>query len=104
MISATFLSESQQRSIAEACQLHDVKRLDLFGSRVRQDSMSSSDFDFLVEFNEPLRPGILDRYLALQVMLQSIVAMPVDLVEVSSVVNPYLRRRIEEDRQLIYAA
>jgi predicted nucleotidyltransferase len=66
--------------------------------------MDGSDVDFLVEFNEPLRPGIFDRFLALRNSLERITGCRVDLVECSSIQNPVLRQRIDEDRRLVYAA
>jgi predicted nucleotidyltransferase len=90
--------------IAEACRENDVKRLELFGSRARADATSESDADFLVEFNDPLRAGLLDRFLALRERLQQIVGCRVDLVEISAIENPVLRQRVDESRKLIYAA
>jgi uncharacterized protein len=95
---------SQEREITLACQANGVKRLELFGSRARQDSRDSSDFDFLVEFVDLRSPGLLDRFLALKQALEVIVGGPVDLVEVSSIQNPFLRKRIDQDRTLVYAA
>jgi predicted nucleotidyltransferase len=95
---------SKKLEIAAACRANDVKRLELFGSQARSDATPSSDADFLVEFNDPLRPGVFDRYLALRDALMAIVGRSVDLVEVSSVQNPVLKRRIDESRSLLYAA
>jgi predicted nucleotidyltransferase len=85
MVSATFFNEPQQTAIAEQCELRGVKRLDLFGSQVRQDKTPASDFDFLIEFIEPLRPGVIDDYLALRQSLTEVVGAEVDLVESSSI-------------------
>jgi hypothetical protein len=90
--------------IASACRANDVKRLELFGSRARHDATEESDIDFLVEFNNPLRPGLFDRFLALREALERIVDCRVDLVEASSIENPILRKRIDEARRLVYAA
>lgn len=90
--------------IAAACRANDVKRLDLFGSRARSDFTASSDVDFLVEFNDPLRAGVFDRFLALRDSLQDILGCRVDLVERSAIENSILQKRIEEDRTLVYAA
>jgi len=90
--------------IAAACRASDVKQLDLFGSAARGDATAISDADFLVEFNDPRRAGLLDRFLSLHDALESIIGCPVDLVELSSVQNPILRERIDQDRKLVYAA
>jgi uncharacterized protein len=104
MISEIEPIAEQLVDIAAACRDNDVKRLDLFGSRARLDATAASDADFLVEFNDPMRPGVLDRFLALRDSLQRILSCRVDLVERSSVQNPILRKRIDEDRKLVYAA
>lgn len=95
---------AKKLEIAAACRASDVKRLELFGSRSRADATLKSDCDFLVEFNDPLRAGLLDRFLALRNALQTIVGCRVDLVEISAVESPILQRRINESRKLVYAA
>jgi hypothetical protein len=104
MVALTAISAGNLEDIARACQASDVKRLDLFGSCARQDSTRDSDMDFLVEFNEPLRAGLFDRFLALHQELERITGSRVDLLECSSLENPVLRQRIQRDRKLIYAA
>jgi hypothetical protein len=45
------LIEQQKESIADLCQRHEVRRLDLFGSAARGDFQSErSDLDFVVQF------------------------------------------------------
>lgn len=90
--------------IAAICRENDVKRLELFGSRSRNDAQPASDADFVVEFNDPLRAGVFDRFLALQAGLEQLLGCPVDLLENSSIQNPVLRRRIDESRTLVFAA
>jgi uncharacterized protein len=90
--------------IALACQSNDVKRLELFGSRARTDSLPDSDADFIVEFNEPFQPGLFDRFLSLRDCLEELLGCPVDLIEASAIENPVLRRRIDESRTTVYAA
>jgi predicted nucleotidyltransferase len=90
--------------IVLACQSNGVKRLELFGSRARADSLPNSDVDLLVEFKEPLQAGLFDRFLALREALERILACNVDLVEYSAIQNPILRKRIEQDKKTLYAA
>lgn len=104
MSTATIALSELLPKIAVACRVNDVKRLDLFGSCARADSTGDSDLDFLVEFIDPLRAGILERFLALREELERITGCQVDLVECSSIENPVLRRNIDKDRKLVYAA
>jgi hypothetical protein len=104
MVTAIAPIEEKLPEIGVACRANDVKRLDLFGSRARKEPAHDSDIDFLVEFNDPMRAGLFDRFLALREALARITGCRVDLVESSSIQNPILRRRIDEDRKSIYAA
>jgi predicted nucleotidyltransferase len=93
---------SNLADVIAACKTHDVARLELFGSRARTDFTSESDYDFLVEFREPLRDAF-GRYFSLQESLEAILGAKVDLTG-PQVRNAALRRRIDADKKLIYAA
>ncbi len=58
-----------------------VRHLWLFGSRARQDARPGSDWDFLVEFNQP--PGLED-YMNLKFWLEEQLGGTVDLVSRSA--------------------
>lgn len=51
------LSGTQSRELRQICERWFVKRLALFGSRIRGDSGTHSDLDVLVEFREGSAPG-----------------------------------------------
>ncbi len=88
--------------IEAACKRFDVKRLELFGSSVRDDFGEASDVDVLVEFNDLHKPGISDRYFGLAETLAVIFKRRVDLVEISAVKNPYFRESINRNRVVVY--
>jgi predicted nucleotidyltransferase len=95
----------QHRSqLADLCRAANVTRLDLFGSAARGEfDATRSDLDFLVEF-EDLPPVALARsYLALKEQLEGLFGCPVDLLTTTGLENPYLRRRIQEERLAVYA-
>ncbi len=96
--------EKKLPEISAACEANGVKRLELFGSVAREENNSGSDIDFLVEFIDPLRAGVFDRYLALHDTLQTLFGCRVDLIECSAIQNRVLRQRIASDRKLVYAA
>jgi uncharacterized protein len=82
-----------------------VRRLYLFGSATGDDfDEASSDVDVLVEFE--VGPGFdhFGAYFALKEGLEAILSRPVDVVTASSVKNPYLRDRITQTKELLYAA
>lgn len=99
------LAQSQLDAIAEACRLHRVASMHLFGSALREDfDPSRSDLDLLVTF-QPLDPTSLCKaYFGLERQLASITGQSVDLVMADAVHNPYVRRDIEASKQLIYEA
>lgn len=91
--------------IAELCRLYRVRRLDLFGSALRDDFDShSSDIDLLVEFLETRPEGAADRYFGLREALQTELQHPVDLVVRDAVRNPYFMRTVERSHLNLYAA
>ena len=66
-----------------------VTSLGLFGSAARGESISSSDLDFLVEFDHPT----FDAYMNLKEYLENLFARPVDLV-LARTLKPRLRESI----------
>ena len=97
------LAQPQLDAIAVACRQHQVLRMHLFGSALRDDfDPSRSDLDLLVEFR-PIEPGALVKaYLELEQQLSAITGKSVDLVMADAVRNPYVRRDIDSSKRLIY--
>ena len=82
--------EDKREQIVELCKRYHVQRLELFGSALRDDfQVSSSDLDFLVEFNPLTQGSYADTYLGLQNALESLSNRTVDLVDVQAIQNPY---------------
>ncbi len=70
--------EIPDKSVAEFCRLHHIRRLALFGSIVRDDFRPDSDIDVLVEFEPGCVPGLL-RMAGLEIEMTDIVGRKVDL-------------------------
>jgi len=93
---------STRERLSEACRLHHVRRLQLFGSVARGDDDESSDLNFLVEFL-PLEPEArVAAYLGLLETLQATLGRPVDLVEADAEGHPVFRDLIDPDRIDLY--
>ncbi|MCB9098385.1 MAG: nucleotidyltransferase domain-containing protein [Anaerolineales bacterium] len=93
------------KDLSKLCTIHAVKRLELFGSALRDDfDFKKSDIDFLVEFTESNPFGAFDRYFGLKEDLERLFQRSVDLVEVNAIKNPYFRQAIEKDKVLVYDA
>ena len=99
------LIEQNGPALADLCRRHQVRVLDLFGSATGSDfDAETSDLDFLVEF-EDLEPiaystaffGLLDD-------LNALFGRPVDLVDDSSIRNPYFQESVERTRTALFAA
>jgi uncharacterized protein len=97
--------ESNRQAVAELCRRSGVNRLELFGSAARDDfDEATSDIDLLVEFGERASSAGLAPYFDLKDALEQIFSRSVDLVEIGTVRNPYVRAQIERDRQMLYAS
>jgi predicted nucleotidyltransferase len=99
------LIEQNRAALVELCRQHRVKTLDLFGSASHGAfDPTTSDLDFLVEFDD-LEPSVFSAsYFGLLEGLQELFGRPVDLVVDSSIQNPYFRESVERTRTKLYAA
>ena len=101
----TDLLESQRGEIEKACRRHGVRRLDVFGSALRDDfHPGKSDVDLLVEFAPMEGYARVDAYFGLLEDLRGILGGKVDLVMAGAVKNRYIVRDIEKTKQVLYAA
>ena len=99
------LINTHRQEIAELARRYGVRRLEVFGSILRDDfDESSSDIDIVVEF-EPRSGGSgLRQYFDLKAKLEALLGRPVDLVELGAMENTRLKRIIERSKIPIYAA
>ena len=96
--------KARRQELATLCRAHGVKRLELFGSAARDDfDEARSDLDFLVDLGEHAGEDGLSPYFDLKFALEELFTRSVDLVEIGTVRNPYVRAQIERDRELLYA-
>ena len=97
----------KHEKLLDLCRRYGVTRLDVFGSAAhgRDFNVSTSDVDFLVEF-EPPGDG-LTRYLDFRDALEALLGRPVDLVDRNAIEasrNYIRRRRILAGAEPVYAA
>jgi uncharacterized protein len=101
----TRVLEGHRPELVELCRKYRVRRLDVFGSAARGDfNEHSSDVDLLVEFDDMPHADRADAYLDFLMAVEALLRRRFDLLELGAVRNPYLRRGIEESRELVYAA
>ena len=96
--------EQHRENLVRLCRAAGVKRLAAFGSVVRADFQPDSDVDLLVEFADVESPGYADRFMRFADQTEQILGRPVDLLTTTSLRNPYLKHRVEEEAVEIHAA
>ena len=90
--------------LAELARRYHIKQLALFGSAARGELTSSSDVDLLVEFEQGKAPS-LGGMTAINNAFSSLFGgRKVDIATPAILNNPYRRREIEKDMELLYAA
>lgn len=100
----TRLLQRHRNQVAELCRKASARRLDAFGSAVRDDfDPARSDLDFVVDFDAKTPAEYANSYFELKEGLEALFGRPVDLVTERSLTNPYFRNRIAGQRQTIYA-
>jgi predicted nucleotidyltransferase len=98
------LFDWKEEQLAALCRASGARRLDAFGSVVRQDfDADSSDLDFLVEFDDIAPSAYAAAYFELKSGLERLFARKVDLVTSASLVNPFFIERLASERKTVYA-
>ena len=95
--------EKNKRKLAEVCRRFAVRRLEVFGSAVREDfDPAKSDFDFIVSFADKTPGTYADRYFDFAAAIEKLLGRRIDLLTERSIRNPYFRREVEGARQIVY--
>ena len=84
------------------CKSHKVKSLYAFGSVLTDKFNDQSDIDLIVNFSDVQLLDYADNYFDLKFSLEDTFKRSVDLLEEKAIKNPYLKRAIEKNMQLIY--
>lgn len=97
--------DEKREALNALCADYNVRQLDLFGSATGGAfDPVRSDLDLLVEFDAPMQRNRADQYFGFLEALETLFGRSVDLVQPSSIRNPYFAREVEETRVLLYAA
>ena len=85
------------------CQRYKVSKLYAFGSILTSRFNEDSDVDILVNFNSEVdHNNYADNFFDLYNALKTLFGRDVDLVDETSVRNPYFKEELEETKHLIY--
>ena len=90
-------------ALAAFCRKWRIRELSLFGSALREDFGPESDLDFLVSF-EPEAGWDLWDLVIMRDDLSALVGRDVDMVVKEALRNPYRRKEILSNREVIHAA
>lgn len=85
------------------CAGHHVKTIYAFGSSVRGNfNEETSDIDLLIDLDEedPFERG--EKLIPIRDSLESFFQRKVDLLTITSLCNPYLKKNIDATKMLIY--
>ena len=94
---------SKQPEIAGKAQQFQVARLALFGSATQANfDLAISDYDFLVEFAIDTPQGAANRFFGLKHGLADLLGRDIDLVDLSTVKNPYFLEAISPNCIRVY--
>ena len=88
--------------INRLCKIYNVKKLYAFGSILTDEYGPESDIDLIVDFaNIPIEE-YADNYFDFKFSLQDVFNRPVDLLEEQAIKNPYFKKAVNQQRQLVY--
>lgn len=92
-----------KEKIEEFCLRWKIVEFSLFGSVLRDDFDLDSDVDILVNLSEDADLDLYD-WITMIEELEEIFGREVDLVEKSTLRNPFRRNAILTNREIIYAS
>ena len=92
--------------IVALCKKHGVLRLEIFDSAARGADFdeAKSDLDLIAKFDYQNRKQTFAEYFNFVDDMEKLVGRRVDLSEDVPIKNPYLRKSINQSRELIYEA
>ena len=94
--------QSYSKDIFSLCARHTVKSLYAFGSVLTDRFNENSDVDLVVDFYPSDVATYADNYYDLKFSLEDTLSRPVDLLEDKAIKNPYFKKSLQRQRQLIY--
>jgi hypothetical protein len=100
-MAAPALPSSAFDALAPICRRHGIRRLAVFGSRLKGTARVDSDLDLLVDFLPGRTPGLLAMS-AIEIELGQALGHKVDL-RTAQDLSPHFRDEVLQQAQLAYA-
>lgn len=101
-MSTPSLTHLSSDDLAPICQRHGIRRLAVFGSRLKGTARPDSDLDLLVEFEPDRVPGLLGLS-GIELELTEMLGVKVDL-RTAQELSPYFRDEVINQAQVAYVA
>lgn len=92
-----------KEKLAEFCRRWKIAEMGFFGSILREDFTEESDIDILVSFAPDASWNLFD-LVEMHDELKEIFGRKVDLVEREAIRNPFRRREILRNLEIVYGA
>ncbi len=89
--------------LEQFCQRHNIRRLALFGSSLREDFRSDSDIDVLLEFQPGSEPGLL-RIAQMELELGALLGGREVEMRTSEDLSRHFRDAVREQATILYDA
>ena|SRR5437868_5281905 len=97
-----FVIDNYKSDINTICSKYKVKSFYIFGSALTSDFNEQSDLDFIVDFEPQDIDHYADNYFNFKFSLEDIFKKKIDLLEEKTIKNPYFKKAIESQCQLLY--
>jgi predicted nucleotidyltransferase len=94
--------DNYYNNLTNLCKQYNVKTLYAFGSVLTDRFGAGSDVDLIVDFEDMPVENYADNYFDFKFSLEDMLHRPIDLLEEKAIHNPYFKRRINPQKQLIY--
>ena len=91
-------------TLKRLCEQYDIKTMYVFGSVCTENFNKNSDVDILISFKEISIEKYTDNYFKIHEQLEQLFKRKVDLITENSLSNPFFIKKVEETKQLLYAA
>ncbi|MCC5920394.1 MAG: nucleotidyltransferase domain-containing protein [Cyclobacteriaceae bacterium] len=96
------ISDKEMSKIKQLCKKYRVKNIYVFGSVLTDEFSSSSDIDFVVDFDENDPIKYTDLYFQLKEELEQVLMRKIDLIEERGIKNSFFRKEIDDSKVMIY--
>lgn len=96
------LLKNNLNKIRRYCQKYDVEKLYAFGSVMTDNFSDNSDIDLIIKFKKIPFEKYADNYFDLHRIFEKCFNCKVDLLTENSLSNPYLIKKINQTKTILY--